>query len=221
MTTVAPDASARRQAALVLFGLLVVALLARTIFLLWEPPFEGTIRLDDIQPLGDAYWTMNLYVGGPAFAVSWLATAIFVALQARGRTAPATIAAGVLIGLAGILFSLVITAEVLPFVFALGHPDAVGLFDAFNAQLGVLVPAIFGAQIGVAVGVLVYLVVALITRAVPRWFAIAGLAYLVLFAVVPFELLGRGALIASDLVQTALVVGIGWFGLRAALRPAG
>ena len=212
-------ASPRRPAVIALFTLLLMALVARTGFLIWEPPFDGALHLDEIAPLGDAYWAMNLYVGGPAFAVSWVATAIFIVLLARGRTAGVTIAAGFLVGLAGILFALVVTAEVLPFVFAVGSPDAAALFDAFNAQLGMLLPAIFGSQIGVAVGVLVFLVVALFTRAVPRWFAIAGLVYLVLFAVVPFEELGRAVLIASDAVQTLLVAGISWFGLRAALTP--
>lgn len=213
-------ASARRSAAIALFALLLVALVARTVFLIWEPPFDGALHLDEIAPLGDAYWAMNLYVGGPAFAVSWVATAIFIVLLARGRAAGATIAAGFLVGLAGILFALVVTAEVLPFVFALESADAASLFDAFNAQLGMLLPAIVGTQIGVAVGVLVFLVVALVTRAVPRWFAIAGLVYLVLFAVLPFELLGRPVLVASDLVQTLLVAGIGGFGLRAALASS-
>ncbi len=212
--------SARRPAVITLFVLLVAALVARTIFLAWEPPYDGTLHLDQIAPLGDAYWAMNLYVGGPAFAVSWIATAIFIVLLARGRTAPITLAAGVLVGLAGILFSLVITAEVLPFVFALETSSAPELFDAFNPLIeSLLLPAILGGQLGVAVGVLVFLVVALITRAVPRWFAIAGLAYLVVFAAVPIDALGRAAVIASDLVQVALVVGIGWFGMRAALTP--
>lgn len=210
-------ASARRSAAVTLFALLVVALVARTVFLIWEPPFTGTIDLDAVQPLGDAYWTMNLYVGGPAFAVSWVASAIFIVLLARGRTAPVTLAAGVLVGLAGILFSLVITAEVLPFVFALGTDAPAELFDAFNAQLALLIPAILGSQLGVAVGVLVFFVVALVTKAVPRWFSIAGLAYLVLFAVLPFDALPREVSIASEVVQTAVIVGIGWFGMRSAL----
>lgn len=210
--------SVRRPAVLTLFALLVVALVARTIFLIWEPPYDGALHLDQLEPLGDAYWAMNLYVGGPAFAVSWVATALFIVLLARGRTSGVTLAAGVLVGLAGILFALVITAEVLPFVFALGTSDAATLFDAFNPQIEtLLLPAILGSQVGVALGVLVFLVVALITRAVPRWFAIAGLVYLVAFAVVPFDAIGRAAVIASDVVQVAIVVGIGWFGMRSTL----
>lgn len=221
MSAVPPSLPARRSAAIVLFALLLIALVARTVFLIWEPPYDGALHYDQIAPLGDAYWAMNLYVGGPAFAVSWVALAIFIALLARGRSAGITLAAAVLVGLAGILFALVVTAEVLPFVFALGHPDAEALFDAFNPMIGMLLPAIIGGQIGVAVGVLVFLVIALVTKAVPRWFAIAGLVYLVLFAVVPFDAFGQAAVIASDAVQTLLVAGIGWFGLRSVVRSEG
>ena len=48
-------ASARRSAAVTLFALLVVALVARTVFLIWEPPFTGTIDLDAVLRLADEF----------------------------------------------------------------------------------------------------------------------------------------------------------------------
>ncbi|SDH29901.1 hypothetical protein [Agrococcus jejuensis] len=207
-------------AAVVVFALLVVALVARTAFLLWEPPFDGAVHYDAVAPLGDAYWGMNLLVGGPSFAISWVAVAILAARLAHGRSALVTIAASVVIGVGGILFALVVTAEVLPFALAanpevLSEAEGRAAFDVLNAHLDVVAPGIVGSQAAVAVGMLVLLVVSLVTRALPRWLAIAGLAYLVVFAAVPFELLPRAATIASDLVQTLLVASIGWCGLRA------
>ncbi|MGA4991449.1 hypothetical protein [Nonomuraea bangladeshensis] len=82
MTALCP----RRAALVGLFALLLISLVARSCFALWEPPFDGTVRYDGIRPLGGAYWPMNLYLGGPAYAVSWVATAIFLVLLARGRS---------------------------------------------------------------------------------------------------------------------------------------
>lgn len=213
----------RRAAAVMLFTLLIAALVARTAFLIWEPPFAGSINYDDVAPLGSTYWTMHIYVSGPAFAITWIALAIFVALLARGRTAAVTLVGSVLVGMGGLVFALVTTAEALPFFFAadpaaFGEQEGRDIFEALNAQLGVLYPTILGSQAMIAVGVLIALVVSLITRAMPRWFSIAGLVYLVAFVALPFELMPRGATIASDLAQSLLVAGIGWFSLRSVLR---
>lgn len=211
----------RRAALQLLFAILVVALVARTIFLIWEPPFTGALDYDTIAGLGPSYWLMNQFVGTPAFALTWVCLALFVALLARGRSAAVTFASALLIGLGGLLFALVVNAEVLPFTYAADpatFPGAEGraLFDTFNG-VGLLVPAIVGTQLVVAAGVLLALVVAVVTRALPRWFAIAGLVYVVAYIALPFELMPRGALIASDVLQSILVAGIGWFSLRAAL----
>lgn len=230
VATPAPSASAaasptpaRRGAAVVLFVLLLAALVARTVFLAWEPPFDGAVQYDDIAPLGDAYWTMHIALGSPGFAITWVATAIFVALLARGRSAVVTLAAASVIGVAGVLFALVITAESLPFAYAADtatFPEVEGraLFDAFNAQLALLVPAIVGTQAAIALGMLVFFVVAIITRAVPRWLSIAGIVYLMAFTALPIAELGGVVLWASELVQVALLAAVGWFGMRAVAR---
>ena len=215
-----PAPEHRRRALVALFVLLLAALIARAVFLIWEPPFDGSLDYDAIAPLGESYWAMNLYVGGPAFAVVWTAAAIFIALLARGRSGVVTLGAAVLTWLSGTVFALVVTAEVLPFALAADgalFDEAAGrqLFDTFNASLGLLLPAILGSQLGVAVGILVFLVTAIATKVLPRWFSIAGVAYIVLFFALPFEQLGRGAVIAADLLQAVLIAGIGWFGLRA------
>lgn len=215
-------APARRAALSLLYALLLVALVARAFFLLWEPPFTGAVDYDAVAPLGESFWAMNIYVGGPSFAVTWVALAIFVALLARGRSTAVTLAGAVLIGLGGTVFALVITAEVLPFAYAadtdiFAEAQGRALFTALNANLDLLVPVIIGTQAVVALGVLVALLVALLTRALPRWLCVTGLIYLVAFAVLPYDELPRGVLIASDLLQALLVAGIGWFGLRAGL----
>ena len=75
-------------AAGVLLALLVVALAGRLVFALWEPPFDGSVRYDDVRGLGGAYWPVNLFLGGPAYAVSFVATALSLVLLGRGRGAP-------------------------------------------------------------------------------------------------------------------------------------
>lgn len=221
-TVVAPDRadrSPRRLAVLLLFALFVIAVVARSVFLAWEPPFTGALEYDVIAPLGSAYWTMNLFVGGPSFVVTWVALAILVALLANGRSAPVTLAAALLIGLGGTVFALAVTSEVFPFALAartenVAEADGRALFDVLNADLGLLVPTILTTQGLVAFGVLVVLIVALVTRVLPRWMSLAGLLYLVAFVVVPFDLLPRPVTVASDLVQSLLVLGIGWYGFR-------
>ncbi|MER7283073.1 hypothetical protein ABT369_52460 [Dactylosporangium sp. NPDC000244] len=214
-----------RRAALVgLFVLLLVSLAGRVVFTFWEPPFDGTIRYDDVRGLGGAYWPMNLYLGGPAYAVSWVATAVFMVLLARGRAGILNLVGAPLVGVGGIVFALVITAEVLPFAYAADPavlPEAEGraLTAAFNGQLGTLVPAIVGTQVAVVAGMLLGLVGALVGRTMPRPVAIAALAYAVLFVVLPLESFGRVAAAVDYLVQVALVGAVGWYGLAAALRP--
>lgn len=214
--------SPRRVALVLLFALVSAALVARTVFLLWEPPFTGALDFDVIAALGASYWLMQIYVGGPAFAMTWIGLAIFIALLARGRSTAVTLVSAVLTGVGGLIFALVITAEGLPFAYAADpatFSDAEGraAFDALNANLGLLAPTIIGTQLSVAAGVLIALVVALVTRALPRWFAIAGLVYLVAYLALPLELFPRGVLVASDIVQSLLVLAIAWFSLRAAL----
>lgn len=222
----APPTSGSRRAALVgVFVLMLLALLARTVFALWEPVFDGTLRYDDVRERGAAYWSMNLYLGGPGYAVSWLAGAALMALLARGRSAAITLVGACLAGLGGLVFALTITAEVLPFVWAadpgvMTEVEGRALFEVFNAQLGLLVPTIIGASVAIALGVLLVLVAGLLTGALPRWFGWAGIAYVVVFVVLPTEQLGRPVVVAGYLLQVALVIGLGWFGLRAGLSSA-
>ncbi|UNX53501.1 hypothetical protein MF406_10880 [Georgenia sp. TF02-10] len=211
---------AMRAALIALFVVLLVALTARTIATTLEPPFDGSLSYDDVQLLGETYWPLNLYLNGPGYAVSWVATAIFLVLLARGRTAPVTVAAGFLAGTAGILFALVVTAEALPFALALTdpEPDARARFDMLNEGIHVLVPTIIATQLAIAVAMLAALVCAFLSRALPRWVVVVGVVYIVVFVGLPVDALGRWAVIASYLLQVALVVCVGWFGLKEGLR---
>ncbi|GAA1749000.1 hypothetical protein [Luedemannella helvata] len=205
--------------------LLLVSLAGRTFFAFWEPPFDGTIRFDDVTSLGGAYWPMNLYLGGPGYAVSWVAFAIFIALLARGRGGALNLIGAFLAGVGGIVFALTITAEVLPFAYAadpavMPEADGRALFETLNAHLDMLIPAIIGTQVAIAIGVLLALVGTLISRAVPRWLSISGIVYIIIFVALPAEQLGRAVNMIGYLLQVALVAALSWFGLRAALnRP--
>ncbi|RBP64137.1 hypothetical protein DFO66_1079 [Brevibacterium sanguinis] len=211
-----------RVTLVVLFVLLLVSLAARTVFTLWEPVFDGEIRYDDVRRLGDAYWPMNLYVGGPGYAVSWVVTAVFMVLLGRGRSAVVNLIGAHLAGVGGMIFALAITAEVLPFVFAdssaLPEVEARALFDAFNAQLPLLVPAILGATTAIGLGVLLVFATALWTGATPRWFAAVGIISLVVLLGAPLERLPHMVTVVSYLLQVTLLAGLGWYGLRSGLR---
>lgn len=204
-----------------LYVVLLLSLTARLVFTAWEPPFDGVIRYDEIRPLGGAYWPMNLYFGGPAYLVSFVTTAVFVVLLARGRAGALNLVAAALIALGGTVFSLVITAEVLPFTYAADPqvlPEAEGraLFDTLNRPVDWLEPAILGGMAAVAAGVLLTLVAGWASRTLPRWLAAVGVTYLVVLIVLPPGLLPRPAELGLYLVELALLATLGWFGLRAA-----
>lgn len=206
-----------------LFGLLLLSLVARAVFTFWEPPFDGVIRYDEIRPLGGAFWPMNLYLGGPAYLLSFATTAVFVVLLARGGTAVLNLVAAALIALGGTVFALVITAQVLPFAYAADPevlPEAEGraLFDVLNTHVDWLEPAILGGMGVVALGVLLTFATGWIGRALPRWFVVAGVAYVVVLFAVPPGVLPRPLELVLYLVELSLLAGIGWFGFRSARR---
>jgi hypothetical protein len=226
--TTARRGTAQRLAR-VLFVVLLVSLAGRLAFTIWEPPFDGTIRFDDVQDLGGAYWPMNLYVGGPSYAISFVATAVFLALLGRGRGKVLTLAGALLVGLGGIVFSLVITAEVLPFAYAADPavlPVAEGraLVDVLNDNLDPLLPAIVGGQVAIALGAALGLVGILLGRTAPRWFPWVGLAYIVVFLTLPVTGLGRAVVLVDYVLQLLLLAGIGWCAVartRTEPQPAG
>lgn len=216
----AAHSASRRAAAVGLFVLLLVSLAARTYFAVWDLPFyDVVVRYDEVRAAGGAYWPMHLYLGGPGYAVSWAVTAVFVVLLADGRGRVLNLVGALLSGVGGILFALAITAEVLPFAYAadpavLPEPEGRLLFDTLNAQPGLTVPAIVGAQIAISVGMLVALVGMLVSKAVPRWLSIAGIVYSIVYSV-GSAALPTGPYVAASayLVQVVLVAVIGWYGL--------
>ncbi len=123
-SSLATEHTARRSRPLTaLFGLVVVALVARFAFLAWEPPFdpEAGLRYDELRAVAGLYWPANLYVGGPAFLVTWLGTAAFLAILGRGRVLVRI--GSVLVAAGGIVFSFVIVGSQI----AVGLGVALGL----------------------------------------------------------------------------------------------
>ncbi|MFI7040874.1 hypothetical protein ACIBI0_29680 [Microbispora rosea] len=54
-----------------------------------------------MRALGGAYWPMNLYLGGPGYAVSWVAATVFIVLLARGRAGVLKLVGVLLAGIGG------------------------------------------------------------------------------------------------------------------------
>ena len=213
----------RRAALILLFALLIAALVGRTVFAFWEPPFDGTIRHDEIAPLGEVYWPMHLYLAGPAYAISFVGAALFLVLLARGRSAVLNLVGATLVAVCGIVFALVITSEALPFAYAadpnvMPEDEGRALFDLLNDNIHLLLPAIIGTQLAIALGMLLGLVGLLISRSTPRWFPIAALVYIVAFVALPPGALGTVGSAVLYLVEIALIAALGLFGLRAEWR---
>lgn len=215
-TTLAPQRVRTRPPATLttLFALLLVALVARLAFTIWEPPFDGGLRFDDIAAEGSAFWPAHLFVGGPGYLVSFVVSAVFFVRLGRGG--PLALAGGLLIGLGGTVFSLAIVAEALPYAWAT-NPAVVDpatgrdLVDTWNAALPTLFPAIIGAQLTIAVGALLALIATWRARTTPRWFPVAAIAYLLVSQVLPIP----GPLVTVDYVVQLFVWGaVGWWGLR-------
>ncbi|WP_157519147.1 hypothetical protein [Modestobacter sp. Leaf380] len=199
-------------ALLVLFGLLVLSLVARLVFTLTEPPFDGSLRYDDLIAMDGAYWPLNLYLGGPGYLVSFVSTAVFLVLLGRGHGSALTLAGALLVGLGGTVFSLAITAEALPFAHAVdptlfGEAEGRAWVSTLNGRLDLLAPAIVGSQVAIGVGGLVGLVGVLLSRTTPRWAPVAGIVGIVVSQVLPLAALGY-------LLQLVVLAGIGWAGSR-------
>lgn len=213
MSTTLTARSAPPRAAVVLLGLLLASLAARLVFAVWEGPFQGAVTVADAARPG--HWWMNLYVGGPGYTVSFAVTAAFLVLLGRG-TALAWVPA-LMVGLGGVVFGLVITAEVLPFVLAVDPavlPAEQGreLVGALNDRMDLLVPTIQVSTAVIAVGAVVGLVVVWRARTTPSWFPPAALAAVVVSQVLP----ALGLVVAGYLLETAVIAAIGWFGTRVA-----
>lgn len=214
--TTAPQRS-RRPAALVLFALLVTSQVAIVVFSLWEPPFDGTIRFDEIAPISGAYWPMNVLLGGPGYALGTIAASVFLAVLGAGRGNTLALVSTTLHLLAGVVFALVITAEVLPFAWATGPSivsEAQGraLFEAYNGNFDAFLPYILGSMAGVALGALMAVTGAAISGGLSWWVPAVTVALIVALFALP---LGNPLGDALGYGQRALWIFIGRRGLRA------
>ena len=211
--------AARRRSAALLLTLLVLASVALVLFQWWEPPFTGRLDFDTTVGLGAAYWPMNVLLGGPAFAVTFVVAAIFLAVLGDLRW-PALLASTGL-ALAGLLFALVINAEVLPFAWAADpatvDPDTGrAMFVDFNAALDGFGVYVLGSMLAIAAFVLAAVVWAAVVGGLPRWMVAVVAALLVAEFGLP---LGQAGTVVLALVERIVWVLIGWFGYRRMVRP--
>jgi hypothetical protein len=128
----------------------------------------------------------------------------------------ALVGAGVhLVG--GIMFALVITAEVLPFVWAadpaiVGEAQGRALFDAYNDNSAAFLPYVIGSMAVVALGALLAMTGSAISGGLAWWVPAVTLALIVgVFALPP----GHPFAAVVDLGVRVLWIYVGWRGLRA------
>ena len=204
------------RATTLVFALLTAALIGRAVFALWEPPFQGGILFDDIAPLGGAYWAMNVYLGGPAFLLSFIAGAI--ALVTLGRASVTSLIGGTLVVLGGSIFTPAIIAEVSPFALA-ANPDVMpaaqgrALFEVFNENHGVFLPPIILGSSVVALGIVIAMVGLLVAKAVPLWLSLGVLGYIVVFQVLPLGELHPAIGFVANALELVLWFLLGLFAL--------
>lgn len=200
----------RRRAVTVLLVVLLISLLGRLVFAAWEGPFDGALSFADVTRPG--YWPLHIYLAGPAYALSFICTALMLVLLTRASWAG--IAAALLVASGGLVFALVITAEALPFVTATDPgvvPEGRGrlLVAALNTRLDLLGPTIAGSSALIALGSVLGLVAVWVARTTPRWFPPAALAVAVVSQVAPLV----APVMIGYLLQLVVLAGIGWFGL--------
>lgn len=207
-------------AARVAFALLVLSQVAVVAFTMWEPPFDGQMRFDDIASTGSSYWPMHVLLGGPAYAVGTVTATAFLVVLGAGRGGVVSLVGCVLHLLGGLLFALVITAEVLPFAWA-ADPAVVGeaqgrdVFAVYNDHLDAFAPYVLGAMALVALGALAAVVGAAVSREVRWWVPALVLALVVGQFALPFD---HPLSEALTVVQRLVWVYLGWAGLRAVTR---
>lgn len=210
---------ARRRVATLLLTLLVLAAVGLTVFQWWEPPFTGRVDFDTTTALGATYWPMNVLLAGPSFAVTFVVAAVFLAVLGDLRW-PALLASTVL-GLAGMVFALIITAETLPFIWSadpavLDPATGRAVTDAFNAGLGGFAGWITASTAVITLAVLLALVWAAIVRGLPWWVVGVAVAVIVAGLVLPAAPV---VVVGLSLVERVVWVLIGGFGYRRLAGP--
>lgn len=213
--TTRPDLPPLLPAARLAFALLVLSQLALVVFAWWKPPFDGSTSYDDVAGPGAAYWPMHVLLGGPAFALTAVTTTVFLLVLGTGRGRALTLVGATAQLLGGLVFALVVTAEVLPLAFAVQAPEATGRaqVEALAEPLAGYGPYVLVPMLVVALGALLAITGAALSGGLPWW--VLGVAVVV--AALVFALPPDGALVpAVDLAQRALWVYVGWRGLRVA-----
>lgn len=232
---------ARRVSLIVLFIVFMLGVLASAVFVIWKffyftPPSGLEVAADVVNSYdflrnlreNSVFPAATLYIGAPGYAISGVGIALFIALLGTAnKWWRLSLVGAVLAGVAGIIFPLFVVAEVFPWSYAVDtnvFPEARGreVFEAIHENVNNIVPiaqTILSSLIVSWVGILLGLIAALLGRSAPRWFLFAAFGYIIIFVVLPTsQVAGPIVQLIGELLNTALSVGIGWFGLRAALR---
>lgn len=206
----------------VVFAVAVIGAVLGSIFqFVWHPPFTTDwYDYDTIAPMRETWYVMHFFVGGLGYLLGYTAFAVLVVLVClRGRVAQPLALGGAL---------LLVTGAALV---------AIGFGGEGAAWRWLTDPAVLDASAGaealrglqnvdlttwvillgillVRVGAALAFVAALVSRRVPRWLPIVGLALIVvsLLPVFPPEFPLPERIVGFALVVAQLAVG--WFALR-------
>lgn len=200
------------------FVTLLIALVARQVFALWEH-YDGSTDFDELRSFGTAYWPMNLFVFGPAFAIGFFAQGVLIWRLARERGRILTVLGASLVIVGGTLFALVGTAHALPYAWAADPgilEESLGraVVDAFTrGGTAMLVPYIVGTQAVIALGALASSLGGWLSGTVPVWYLITTIVVVIAFFALPTAPGDLGDALLS-FVQLVLWGVLGWFGWR-------
>lgn len=198
-----------RRGVAILFVVLLMSLVGRLVFAAWEGPFDGALSYADVTRAG--YWPLHIHLAGPAYALSFVCTALMLVLLTRASWPG--IAAGLLVAGGGLVFALVITAEALPFVLATDPgtvPEVQGraAVAELSTRLDLVGPTILGSSAVIAAGSVLGLVAVWIARTTPSWFPPTALVIAVVSQLAPLV----APAVIGYVLQLVVLAGIGCFG---------
>lgn len=169
-----------------LYGLLVLGVALRFVFLVTHPPLDHYIfDYDAISPIRDQWWLFHFYGAGFGFILGFGAFSVIVAILCLRRGAVLAALGGVVTTAGAILSALGFAAEGVAWAYAtdprvIDPVEGAKLLEKFGEYPAMIDEPILLGFLLVPIGVLIQLVALWVARAVPRWLLVATVVVLLL-----------------------------------------